>query len=257
MSVLRSEREGAVLRLILCDETSRNSLSEKMLNALIDALDDETAVIILAAEGTAFCSGHNLKELTAHRKDSDGGEAYFTKIFDLCAHLMLRIATHPCPIIAEVNGLASAAGCQLVGSCDLAYASTQAKFCTPGVNIGLFCSTPMVALSRSVMHKHAMEMLLTGGIYNAEYAYRIGLINAVLSVEDFQTHVNKVAHEMSQSSRAAIRHGKLAFHKQRAMNLSESYDFCSAIMVENMLDDSAKEGIAAFIEKRKAKWPYL
>lgn len=254
MSVLKSERTGAVLRLTLSDHSSRNSLSEAMLSALIAALDVEDAVVVLAAEGPAFCSGHNLKELTLHRNDADGGEAYFTKIFDLCAHLMMRIATHPCPVIAEVDGLASAAGCQLVATCDLAYASTRATFCTPGVNIGLFCSTPMVAISRNVSPKHAMEMLLTGESYDADYAFRIGLVNKVMPGDGLTAGVISIANQISTKSQNAIKHGKAAFHHQRALNLTESYDFCSAIMVENMLDESAREGISAFIEKRKPKW---
>lgn len=254
MSVLKSERHGAVLRLTLSDHLSRNSLSEAMLSALIAALDVEDAVIILAAEGPAFCSGHNLKELTSHRDDTDKGEAYFTKIFDLCAHLMMRIATHPCPVIAEVDGLASAAGCQLVATCDLACASTRAMFCTPGVNIGLFCSTPMVAVSRTVAPKHAMEMLLTGETYDSEYAHRIGLINKTVSADALTAEVMTLANQIASTSQNAIKHGKAAFHQQRSLNLTESYDFCSAIMVENMLEGSAREGITAFIEKRKPNW---
>lgn len=255
MSLLRTERHGTVSRLILSDETSRNSLSEPMLNALIEAFDDENGPIIIASEGKAFCAGHNLKELTAHRSQNDGGEDYFVKIFDLCAHLMTRIATHPCPVIAEVNGLASAAGCQLVATCDLAFASEGATFCTPGVNIGLFCSTPMVALSRSVAHKHAMEMLLTGNIFDAQFAYRAGLVNAVVPAENLSRHVMDIAEHIVSRSMAAIKFGKSIFHEQRSAGLTESYDLCSAVMVENILEPSAQEGIGAFLEKRKAIWP--
>jgi enoyl-CoA hydratase/carnithine racemase len=253
MSVLRSERQGAVLRLTLSDLSSRNSLSEAMMGALGNALDFEDGVIVIAAEGPAFCSGHNLKELTAHRTDADLGEAYYKSIFATCSKLMMRIATHPCAFIAEVNGLASAAGSQLVASCDLAYASENATFCTPGVNIGLFCSTPMVALSGSVAPKHAMEMLVTGNVYDADFAYRVGLINAVTSTADLTSKVMNKASHISQKSLNAIRHGKTASQALRG-NLSEQYEVCSAIMVQNMLDQSAREGISAFIEKRQPNW---
>jgi enoyl-CoA hydratase/carnithine racemase len=258
-AVLRTERQGAVLRLILCDQSSRNSLSEAMLSALHEALDvdHDARVIVIAADGPAFSSGHNLKELTAHRSDADQGEAYFAQIFALCARVMTKIAQHPCPVIAEVDGLASAAGCQLVATCDLAYASDRATFCTPGVNIGLFCSTPMVALSRNVSSKHAMEMLLTGGVYDAAYAHRIGLINASLPQNQLSVHVMDTAQLIAQKSQGAIKHGKAAFHQQRLMGLEDSYSYCSAIMVQNMLEGSACEGLAAFLEKRKPQWPAL
>jgi enoyl-CoA hydratase/carnithine racemase len=254
MSLLQSSRHGAVLRLVLSDAASRNSLSEAMLNALIEAIKVEDCVIVIAAEGQSFCSGHNLKELSSHRSDDDGGEHYFSKIFDLCSLLLTRIATHPCPIIAEVDGLATAAGCQLVAACDLAYASPRAGFCTPGVNIGLFCSTPMVALSRAIAPKHAKEMLLTGQTKDANFAYRTGLVNAVLDERELTPHVMAMANLISQTSMNSIRYGKPAFQHQSNMSLAESYEYCSAIMVKNMMDHSAQEGISAFIEKRKAKW---
>jgi enoyl-CoA hydratase/carnithine racemase len=173
--ILLQERQAGIVRLTLNDPKTRNSLSEAMMAALVVALDDlrrdETArVIIIAAEGPAFCSGHNLKEITAHRQDDDRGAAYFTKLMGLCATLMQAIVHHPLPVIAEIQAVASAAGCQLVASCDLAIAAEPVRFATPGVNIGLFCSTPMVALSRNVSHKHAMEMLLTGDLIDAEDA---------------------------------------------------------------------------------------
>jgi enoyl-CoA hydratase/carnithine racemase len=226
--------------------------------ALMDADEDKgIAAIIIAAEGSAFSAGHNLKELTAHRADSDKGAAYFERTFDICARVMTMIAQHRCPVIAEVDGLASAAGCQLVATCDLAYASDRAIFCTPGVNIGLFCSTPMVALSRSVSSKHAMEMLLTGGVYDAAYAHRIGLINEILPQNQLSGHVSDIAQLITQKSQGAIKHGKAAFHQQRLMNLEDSYTYCSAIMVQNMLEGCACEGLAAFLEKRKPQWPAI
>jgi enoyl-CoA hydratase/carnithine racemase len=254
--VLRTERHGPVLRLVLCDNATRNSLSEAMLGALHNALmSAENEVVVIAAEGPAFSAGHNLKELTAHREDNDRGAEYYDRIFDQCASLMMLIAQHRCAVIAEVDGLASAAGCQLVAACDLAYASTRATFCTPGVNIGLFCSTPMVALSRAVAAKHAMEMLLTGDVYNADHAYRIGLVNAVVEPQQLTTHVMEVAQRVASKSQGAIAHGKPAFHAQQILNLQKAYAHCSAIMTQNLLEDSASEGIAAVLEKRKPQWP--
>lgn len=179
-ALLLREQKSGILRLTLNDPTSRNSLSEDMMSALQLALDGAASdgsvrVIVLAATGPAFCSGHNLKQITARRADADKGAAYFAQLFAACARLMMTIVRHPRPVIAEVGGLASAAGCQLVATCDLAIAAETARFCTPGVNIGLFCSTPMVALSRSVGQKHAMEMLLTGDAFDATEAFRMGL----------------------------------------------------------------------------------
>jgi enoyl-CoA hydratase/carnithine racemase len=255
--MLKKEQHGAVLRLILADVATRNSLSEAMLDALYSSLDFGTdiRVVVIAAEGPAFSAGHNLKELTSHRSDEDKGEAYFAEVFDSCARVMKKIAQLPFPVIAEVDGLASAAGCQLVAACDLAYASERASFCTPGVNIGLFCSTPMVALSRNVAPKHAMEMLLTGKVYDAHFAHRVGLVNSVVPQEELTAHVMTVAQLIATKSHQAIKFGKAAFGAQRGMNLVESYEYCSAVMVQNMLKISACEGLAAFIEKRKPVWP--
>jgi enoyl-CoA hydratase/carnithine racemase len=258
MSLLRAERDGAVLRLVLCDEATRNSLSEAMIAAIDAALsdaDNDVKVIVIAASGAVFCSGHNLKQLTARRADHDGGEAYFKKIFEGCAAMMLRIASHRCAVISEVDGLASAAGCQLVAACDLAYASARASFCTPGVNIGLFCSTPMVPLSRAVLPKHAMEMLLTGDVVDADFALRAGLLNGVVAQNELTGHVASVAHKIASKSSNAISHGKRLYHQQRALPLGEAYEAASVVMVENMLESSAIEGISAFMEKRKAQWP--
>ena len=252
--VIRELSDG-ILRLTLNDPATRNSLSELMIKELHAAIKDtEARVIILAAQGPAFSSGHNLKEITAHRSDADGGSAYFKNLFDNCAELMLSILNHPCPVIAEIDGLASAAGCQLVASCDLAIATDQSTFCTPGVNIGLFCSTPMVALSRSVQHKHAMEMLLTGDIISAVEAMRIGLINRVTSHNELKAVTEELAQKIASKSGAAIRIGKRAFNAQAEMPVTEAYAFMGQIMADNLLVPDAGEGIEAFIQKRKPKW---
>ncbi len=259
-ALVREERNGGVLRLMLNDDATRNSLSEGMMSALQAVLDrasaeHEIGAIVVASTGKVFSSGHNLKQLTAHREDADMGEAYFAAIFGQCARLMTTIARHRCAIIAEVDGLASAAGCQLVATCDLAYCSPRASFCTPGVNIGLFCSTPMVALSRNISSKHAMEMLLTGDIVDAEFAGRVGLVNAILPQNELSAHVGSVAEKIAAKSQAAISFGKGAFHEQRALNLEEAYAFTAGVMTRNMLDGAACEGLDAFINKRKPAWP--
>ena len=256
---LRAQQNGSVLRLTLDDPKSRNSLSDGMMAALNVALADAelnhgVSVIVLAAEGPAFCSGHNLKELTTRRSDADAGADYFAGIFRRCSALMMQIHQHRCAVIAEVSGLASAAGCQLVATCDLAYASTKASFCTPGVNIGLFCSTPMVALSRNVAPKHAMEMLLTGEVYDAEYAYRVGLVNAIVEPQDLTAYVATIATKLSSKSATAIGYGKKLFNAQQELSVADSYKMSSEVMVANMLDSESSEGIGAFLEKRHPKW---
>ncbi len=260
MPVLQIERDQSILRLTLNDPSTRNSVSEAMLAELSAAIenaakDSGVAVITIAATGPAFSSGHNLKELTVHRADNDAGLSYFNAIFQRCAKLMTAIAEHRCTIIAEVDGLASAAGCQLVASCDLAYASPRAGFCTPGVNIGLFCSTPMVPLSRSVANKHAMEMLLTGDTIDATDAARIGLINRVIPQNELRTYVTSTATKIASKSQAAIRFGKRAFYDQKALPLEQAYAHAATIMTQNMLHGAACEGLNAFIEKRKPDWP--
>jgi enoyl-CoA hydratase/carnithine racemase len=257
---LRVDRQGAVLRLTLADDASRNSLSENIITCLSQQfneanVDQTLGVIIVAAEGKAFSSGHNLKELTSHRDDSDQGHAYFKKIFEGCAALMTTIAQHRCVTIAEIQGLASAAGCQLAASCDFAYAGEHATFCTPGVNIGLFCSTPMVALSRSISPRHAREMLLSGAVYDAQYALRVGLINEIVAHDKLSARVNAVAMELAQKSHTAIQYGKPAFDAQLSLRLEDAYADCAAVMVKNMMDHSACEGISAVLEKRKPVWP--
>jgi enoyl-CoA hydratase/carnithine racemase len=226
-----------------------------MIRELRAALNESKArVIIIGAHGPAFSSGHNLKEITARRSDADGGSAYFKNLFDSCAQLMLTILNHPCPVIAEIDGLASAAGCQLVASCDLAIATDRSTFCTPGVNIGLFCSTPMVALTRAVQRKHALEMLLTGDLIPAAEALRMGLINRVTSHNELKAMTQELALKIASKSGIVIKTGKQSFNAQLEMPVLEAYAFMAQIMADNLFEADAREGIGAFIEKRKPKW---
>ena len=257
--VLSDHLENSILRLTLNKSESQNTLSEEMMAVLRDLLDkastdDSVRVIIIAAKGSVFCAGHDLKEMTKAREMSDAGQAYYEKLFDSCSSLMQAIVNHPKPIIAEVDGIATAAGCQLVASCDLAISSNTSAFATPGVNIGLFCSTPMVALSRNVAHKHAMEMLLTGDLINPNKAKEIGLINNHVDQENLNETVMNLAIKISKKSTMTVKIGKEAFYNQSVLNLSEAYKYTSKVMVENMLKDDAKEGINAFIEKRDPEW---
>jgi enoyl-CoA hydratase/carnithine racemase len=260
--LVRRETDAGVMRLTLTDEATRNSLSETMIAELELSLaeadgDHGVGAVVIAAAGKVYSSGHNLKELTAHRGDSDGGLAYFQMVFGACARLMVQIAHHRCAVIAEVDGLASAAGCQLVATCDLAYASPRATFCTPGVNIGLFCSTPMVPLSRTLPSKLAMEMLLAGGVHDADFALRSGLINAVLPQNELSTRVIQTAQTIAGKSKAAIALGKRIFAEQRALPLAAAYELSAAVMAKNMMDGAACEGLDAFISKRQPNWPPL
>lgn len=246
--------------LTLNSPASRNALSLAMIEALaarLDALARRNAIraVVLQAEGPAFCAGHDLKELTAHRNDPDRGHAFFEETMRACSALMQKIVTLPQPVIAAVDEMATAAGCQLVASCDLAVAGPRARFCTPGVDIGLFCSTPSVALSRNVAPKHAMEMLLTGVPIGAEEALRIGLVNRI-SADGARADALALAQLIARKSSQAIRYGKRAFYAQREQPLAEAYEIASAVMVENMLAEDAKEGIAAFLEKRAPSWPH-
>jgi len=259
-SILLEELIGnGVYRLTLNDAKKRNALSEEMMaklkSLLTDATDNKSIrVIIIAGNGPAFCSGHDLKQMTAGRDNDDQGLTYFKKVFASCSELMQMIVEHPKPIIAEVSGVAAAAGCQLVACCDLAVAGKSARFITPGVNIGLFCSTPMVALSRNVSNKAAMEMLLTGEMVSADKAEHIGLINRVTDDADLKQETTALAELIASKSSLTLKIGKEAFYKQKDMPLSEAYDFASKVMVDNMLEHDAKEGIGSFLEKRKPKW---
>ncbi len=258
--LVRAEPLGPVLRLTLNRPGARNALSHALMGALQEALeraasDKSVRAIVLAAEGAAFCAGHDLKEMTASRADADGGKKAFAALFAQCSKLMQTIVRHPLPVIAQVQGIATAAGCQLVASCDLAIASREARFATPGVNIGLFCSTPMVALSRNVSRKHAMEMLLTGEMISAEEARRIGLVNRVVEQGALAGETMKLAELIASKPKTTVKIGKEAFYRQLEMGLGEAYDYAGEVMTMNMLEAEAHEGICAFIEKREPKWP--
>ena len=257
--LIKEKSEEGVLRLIMNNLDQRNALSESMMSILIDEIKDASSnqsikVIVLAANGNIFCSGHDLKEITAARENDDSGEAYFKNLFDSCSLLMQLIVNTPKPFIAEVDGVATAAGCQLVASCDLAIASHESKFATPGVNIGLFCSTPMVALSRNVNKKNAMEMLLTGDFISADKAKEIGLINNSVLKEELTLEVDKLAEKIASKSTMTVSTGKKAFYAQAEMDLSEAYKYTSTTMTDNLLKRDAKEGINAFLEKRSPDW---
>jgi enoyl-CoA hydratase/carnithine racemase len=257
--ILLREDIGGVAVLSLNHPQTRNSLSEEMLEALGDALtaiahDKSVRAVVLAANGPAFCAGHDLKEFNNHRSDEDRGRAYFKHIMTTCSVMMQQIVALPQPVIAAVQAPATAAGCQLVASCDLAVASRAAKFATPGVNIGLFCSTPMVALSRNVSRKHAMEMLLSGDMITAEHAARIGLVNFVVEAGSEREEALKLAQKIAMKSTLTVKVGKEAFYRQIEMPLAEAYKYAAEVMVENMLARDAEEGIDAFIEKRAPKW---
>ena len=238
---------------------SRNALSKEMLEALLAEIDRASTdknikAVVIAANGPAFSAGHDLKQLSAHRADPDRGRAYFTSVMRLCAELMQAIVRCPKPVIAAVEGVATAAGCQLVATCDLAVAGENAKFATPGVNIGLFCSTPMVALTRNVPRKRAMEMLLLGEQMNARSAADYGLVNRVVPVGKARAEALAMAAVIASKSPVTVAIGKQAFYAQVEQPLAEAYTFAADVMVRNMLERDAAEGIGAFIEKRAAKW---
>ncbi|MBX3533122.1 MAG: enoyl-CoA hydratase [Xanthobacteraceae bacterium] len=256
--VLR-EDHGSVAMLILNRPAARNSLSQAMIDTLTAEIakvrdDKAVRVLVIAANGPGFCAGHDMKEMTARRADSDKGRAFFAHMFDSCAKMMMSIVHLPKPVIAAVGGAASAAGCQLVASCDLAVASKEARFATPGVDIGLFCSTPMVALSRNVPNKHAMEMLLTGDLIPAQRAYEIGLINRVVEIETERHEAMELANRIASKSAYTLKIGKEAFYRQRELDLESAYRYTAQVMTENMLARDAEEGIGAFVEKRTPKW---
>jgi len=259
-ALILAAKDGGVLELTLNRPEARNALSEGLMQTLILSLDeaarDETVhVIVLGARGSVFSAGHDLKEMNTHRGDPDGGLAYYRKLFALCSQLMQAIVRHPKPVIAKIQGMATAAGCQLVASCDLAIAVDTARFATPGVNIGLFCSTPMVALSRNVSRKAAMEMLLTGEAVDADDAVRLGLINRVVLPLELDDEVTRVANLIASKPVATLRTGKEAFYRQLELGLTAAYDYASEVMVQNMMHGEALEGVCAFLEKRPPRWP--
>jgi enoyl-CoA hydratase/carnithine racemase len=257
--VLLHETSGGIAILTLNRPAARNSLSEALiadLQAALDAIHHDASMraVVIAANGPAFSSGHDLKELTAHRADADRGRTYFAQMMSRCSAMMQAIVDLPKPVIAAVQGVATAAGCQLVASCDLAVASQNATFATPGVDIGLFCSTPMVALSRNVPRKQAMEMLLTGEAITASRAREIGLINSVVPAGAERDAAMALALKVARKSAHTIKLGKAAFYRQAEMSLAEAYRYASQVMTENMMAADAEEGIGAFIEKRAPNW---
>ncbi len=249
------DRQGPILRLTL-DNPPANALSVAVMEALLaeldSATDDESVrVIVIAGSGKLFSAGHDLKLLTAHRVDADRGQAFFEQTFALCARLMQAIVNHPRPVIAEVDGIATAAGCQLVASCDLAIASDRARFGVNGIDVGLFCTTPAVALTRTISMKRAMSMLLTGEMIDAATALEFGLVNRVVPSASLSDTVAAVAMTISAKSPLAVRLGKQAVRKQAGISLADAYADASRVMVENMLAADAEEGISAFFEKRE------
>jgi enoyl-CoA hydratase/carnithine racemase len=254
----RSDNDGITV-LTLTRTQARNTLSEGLLRALTAefvaiSADKRVRVVVIAAQGPAFCAGHDMKEMTARRADPDHGRGYFKDLMERCSALMLSIRNLPQPVIAAVEGIATAAGCQMVATCDLAVASKTARFATPGVHIGLFCSTPMVALSRNVSNKHAMEMLLTGELVSADDAYRIGLVNRVVARGKALDQALALARTIASKSVLTVKTGKQAFYRQRELNLTDAYKLTVEVMVDNMMSRDAEEGIGAFIDKRDPRW---
>ena len=258
-SILLRETVGSIAVLTLNRSEARNSLSEGLiaeLHAALKQIQDDNSVraVVIAANGPAFSAGHDMKELTARRSDADRGRAYFATLMNACSAMMQAIVQLPKPVVAAVQGVATAAGCQLVASCDLAVASEAATFATPGVDIGLFCSTPMVALSRNVPRKQAMEMLLTGEPIPAATARDIGLVNRVVAAGTERDAAIALAQKVALKSAYTIKLGKEAFYRQAEMNLADAYRYTAEVMTENMMARDAEEGIGAFIEKRAPKW---
>lgn len=260
--MLLESQSGAVANLRLNRPAARNALSLAMIEHLQIALtrcanDPNVHVIVISAEGPVFSAGHDLKEIKEARAANDDGRAFFERIMLACSTMMQTIVTCPKPVIASVQGVATAAGCQLVASCDLAVASTDAGFATPGVNIGLFCSTPMVALSRNVARKHAMEMLLTGDIIPADRARELGLVNRVVAPNKLEDNTLALAQQIASKSPKTLKIGKEAFYAQAELPLNEAYEYAGRVMVTNLLERDSREGIDAFIEKRPPHWDPL
>ncbi|MHA7851068.1 enoyl-CoA hydratase [Roseovarius sp.] len=259
MTILQRSDQGAVARLTLNHPEKLNALSDAMLAALqeqFDSLAQDPAirVVILAGTGKAFCAGHDLKEMIQGRQAPDGGRAYFADLFARCARVMTAIRTLPQPVIAQPHGIATAAGCQLVASCDLAIAATGTRFGVNGVNIGLFCSTPMVALSRNIPRKQAFEMLTTGDFIDTDRALALGLINRAVDPDRLKAETDALAAQIAAKLGAAVRIGKRAFYDQLEMPLEQAYAYTGEVMVENMMYRDTAEGISAFLEKRSPDW---
>ena len=257
-TLLRSDR-GQIAILTLNNPDKLNALSEQMIDALQDAFNElaeqpGTRCVILKAEGRAFCAGHDLREMTRNRQSEDGGKRYFRYLFDKCAAMMMSIRRLPQPVIARVHGTAVAAGCQLVASCDLAIAAKGSQFGVNGVNIGLFCSTPMVALTRNLPRKQAFEMLTTGRLIDADEACRLGLVNRVVEPGDLEQSTSDLADKIASKLGAAVKIGKRAFYEQAEMTLEDAYNYAGDVMVENMMYRDTAEGISAFLDKRPPNW---
>jgi len=259
MAILERNDKNSVAYILLNSPDTLNSLSDEMLAALTKEFenlknDPKIRAVVLEGAGKAFCAGHNLKEMTKGRKAEDGGKAYFLDLFKRCARMMMLIQKLSQPVIAKVHGIATAAGCQLVATCDLAIAEKSTKFGVNGVNIGLFCSTPMVALSRNITRKKAFEMLTTGDFISAEQAKTLGLINRVVEIENFDLETEKLAEQIASKLGVAVKIGKEAFYKQLEMPISEAYEYTGRVMAENMMFRQTEKGIDAFLNKREPTW---
>ena len=259
MSLVERIDDGAISRLLLNQPSRLNVLSDDLLNTLQEELSSvgkskNIRCLIISGAGNGFCAGHDLKEMTNKRQNPDGGVAYFRDLFVRCSKMMTTIRSLPQPVIAQVHGIATAAGCQLVASCDLAVADDSARFGVNGVNIGLFCSTPMVALTRAVGRKKAFEMLVTGQFIEAKEAKEIGLINKISEVGQLEKTTNELALQITSKLGDAVKIGKEAFYKQSEMNLNDAYDYTGAVMAENMMFEQTKKGINLFLDKKTPEW---
>ncbi|UWQ48195.1 enoyl-CoA hydratase [Leisingera caerulea] len=259
MAILERCDTGGIARLTMNTPEKLNALSDEMLAALqeqIDALREDSSikVVILSGTGKGFCAGHDIKQMTAGRSAEDGGKAYFQDLFARCTRVMMGLQSLPQPVIAQVHGIATAAGCQLVASCDLAVAAEGTRFGVNGVNIGLFCSTPMVALSRNIPRKQAFELLTTGEFIDAARAVELGLANRAVPLDQLESETTKLAETIAAKLGAAVKIGKQAFYEQLQMPLDQAYAYTSGVIVENLMYHDTIEGMAAFIEKRAPDW---
>jgi len=259
MSLVERIDRGAICRLLLNQPSRLNVLSDNLLNALQEELDsvnknNNIRCVVISGAGNGFCAGHDLKEMTKQRQNPDGGVAYFQDLFVRCSKMMTTIQSLPQPVIAQVHGIATAAGCQLVASCDLAVADFSARFGVNGVNIGLFCSTPMVALTRAVGRKRAFEMLVTGQFIEAKEAKEIGLINTISEIGQLEKTTDELALQITSKLGDAVKIGKEAFYKQSEMSLKEAYDYTGVVMAENMMFEQTKKGINLFLDKKTPEW---
>ncbi len=259
MSLVERIDDGAISRLILNQPSRLNVLSDDLLNTLQEELSSvgkskNIRCLIISGAGNGFCAGHDLKEMTNKRQNPDGGVSYFRDLFVRCSKMMTTIRSLPQPVIAQVHGIATAAGCQLVASCDLAVADNSARFGVNGVNIGLFCSTPMVALTRAVGRKRAFEMLVTGQFIEAKEAKEIGLINTISEIGQLEKTTDELALQITSKLGDAVKIGKEAFYKQSEMSLKDAYDYTGVVMAENMMFEQTKKGINLFLDKKTPEW---